>query len=140
MESRNYFSFRVANSDDSQWDARGNLLIPGGQSVGNLLRHIFEQLGLISSSLMQRSFYGWEFSAVSSDVAIWVVLQTIGAESWLVIAQERKGFLKRMLKLGRKRAFESVLDGIERTLSVSASISELKRFTRMEYEKIDGGQ
>ena len=135
MVTRTYMTVVSKFEDDGEWDNDGNLLVPGGLALGTTIVDLLSKHGFTSSKPVQHSFYGWEFTILSSGLSIWCIIQAghLGTNSWLLIFNQRVGLVQQLFRLGDAR-FQSFLIKFNELMRHEESTLQMGWYTRAEYE------
>lgn len=127
---RSFVTFDADLPEDSVFADSGDIEVPGGRNVSELLA---EQLRLRRWSVcnpVQRDYYGWEFSGEVNGVETWMLLQS--GEPWLLIIEGR-----------RKRAFwfpkaiepsDQSLERIDEVLKSCGQFGGISWHTKQDYD------
>ena len=141
MILRNYVTFTASCSDDAVWDENGNIRVPGGQNVSELLQIRLRKSGYTCTNAVRHHFYGWSFEVAGARGTVWCLVQSggMGPESWLLICEPRSP--GRLFKWRRLSALADVVKALDQNFKDDERISDVLWYTRDEYESIqrDGG-
>jgi hypothetical protein len=85
---RSFVTFNADLSDDAVFTESGDIEVPGGRNVSELLVQQLRLQGWTACNPVQRDYYGWEFSGEVDGIETWMLLQS--GESWLLIIEGRK--------------------------------------------------
>jgi hypothetical protein len=129
---RTFVTFEADFPDDSVWDAKENLMVPGGRVLATWLRERLQDRGLECSGVAQQRFYGWRFDATVRDEPVECILQ--GGHPWLLISEPKTSLLGRLVGHVDRSALEVVASSIHDILKRDLRFSSVRWFTRKDYE------
>lgn len=130
-EQATFATFDSDLPDDSEFSDAGDIVIPGGRGLSEVLTQAFERQGFNVLEWNQYEFYGWQTTLELSGQKCWILLQ--GGRPWLLIAENRSGILSWIHKTGD--AFRETLLAIDTALKDEDRIKNVSWFSRAEYEK-----
>jgi hypothetical protein len=136
MNLRNHVNFESDLPDDAAWDDSDNLIVPGGRSVATHIHSELSRQGYSCTSVLQHSFYGWEFTAGNSVISLWCLLQSggRGEQSWLLLFEQRRSLLGRVFGENDDTAVREFANVIQSLLTNSAHFSNVRWYSKSEYE------
>jgi hypothetical protein len=85
---RSFVTFNADLPDDSVFTNGGDIEVPGGRNVSELLAERLRLHGWSVRDPVQRDYYGWEFSGEVDGIETWMLLQS--GEEWLLIIEGRR--------------------------------------------------
>ncbi len=85
---RSFVTFNANLPDESVFTDSGDIQVPGGRNVSELLAEQLRLQGWTVCTPVQRDYYGWEFSGEVDGIETWMLLQS--GEPWLLIIEGRK--------------------------------------------------
>ena len=133
--SRNFITFDADLPDDSQWDAREVLLVPGGRTIAQVLHEFLCKRGYLCSDVAQHSFYGWVFGASNKTGFVRCLVQYPGP--WLLMCEKSVSFLDRLFRRTPEPAPQEFLDTVYDVLSTDRRFSKVRWFTRDDFLRGD---
>ena len=89
---QNFATFRSSLPDDSI-EADGEIVVPCGRGLMDLIRTAFQRSGFDASEIDQHSHYGWSFDASGAEGHFWLMIQY--PEPWLLMIQDSRAIWKR---------------------------------------------
>src|ERR1051325_8056390 len=89
-------TFNADLPDDELWDDNGNLLVPGGFALAELLVAALQRLGCFCDKVVQHSFYGWSF-VLDCDGKKARCILTRAEDEWLLQVERKRSRLIRFL-------------------------------------------
>lgn len=129
-EQRTFVTFNAVFPDDFEFLESGDIAVPGGRNICNVIMGILQNLGLTVSKPEQHQFYGWELTAKKDGCEYWFLLQY--PESWLLIAQDKTGIFGRMKS--QATSFGATLADLNQKLAEDERFSNIRWFAKGEYE------
>jgi hypothetical protein len=125
--------FAADYPDDALWNEQGDLQIPGGRHIADLIANSLRSVGKQCSEVSQRSFYGWQFSIETDSSSALAVLQQ--STEWLLVLGANESLLD---WLGGKRSSEETLQqlavSVKAVLEKDEHISNVRVMKEKEYE------
>ena len=73
---RGFVTFDADFPDDSEWNEKGDLLVPRGRAIAEELRAELRLRGCSCTEVNQHSFYGWSFDATYDCFTVPLVLES----------------------------------------------------------------
>jgi hypothetical protein len=138
MDIRNYVTFEASCRDDAEWDGAGNLLIPGGRSVAEILSVELYRKGFTCAALSQHSFYGWRFNAIElqGKEVVSCLLQSggYGAQSWLLICDQKDSIIRKLLGSNERNILPRVVNALDKIFEEHRLFSNHRWYTASDYE------
>lgn len=128
---RNFATFRSSLPDDSI-EADGEIVVPCGRGLMDLIRTAFQHSGYEASEVDQHSHYGWSFDASGSEGCFWLMIQY--PEPWLLMIQDSRAIWKRAFS--GKAAFERFISGSHSIVQSVSEISDLRWVTQHEWQEL----
>ena len=133
MDPRDYVAFHADFPDDAQWDAQGNLFVPGGQTIAESLRTQLQSAGFSCSDVFQHDDYGWTFDAVSEKIKVWCLLAAV-EDAWLLILKQKKSIIRYLFVPIGNLAFEEFQDKVHEILTGDERFSKVSWYTKSDYD------
>jgi hypothetical protein len=128
---KNYVTFDADFPDDIQWTEAGDILVPAGQEVAEVISSALSQYGFACSSPEQHSYYGWAFE-VNAGPQFLCIVQSF--KTWLLICDLQFSLKDRLLGRKYSQEYQAVLDALNSVLQQDTRFSKVKWFTQEEYE------
>ncbi len=132
---RTYATFTSSLPDDQQ-EKDGEIVIPGGRNILGRLHDGLARRGFSVSEIKQHEDYGWCFEIVAPSCRIWCLIQF--CEPWLLITDRCGGLLKRLLGVSDDSTHRKVCETFQDIIAEDSSFSELRWFTKAEFEETKG--
>ena len=129
--TRNFAEFQAALPDDTIWDDDGNPVVPGGEALTNRLRKLLIAMDWECVQTSQHSFYGWSFD-IGPRGDHRVLLQYPGP--WLLTIERHPGWWRHLMGRPDDRVPGDLIQAVRTALESDELITEIKWFTREEYE------
>lgn len=101
----NFATFRSSLPDDSI-EADGEIVVPCGRGLMDLIRTAFQRSGFEASEIDQHSHYGWSFDASGAEGRFWLMIQY--PEPWLLMIQDSRAIWKRAFQVRQPMSDSSV--------------------------------
>jgi len=132
VSPKGFVTFSSTIQDDSV-ECKGDIVVPGGRSVAEIIQRGLMSRGYRCDEVEQRSHYGWEFEVHDADAQFDVVLQWV--EPWLVILEPSATFWRRLLRRSSEEGYRRCVDSLVDVLRDDGRFGDLQLFTREEYER-----
>lgn len=128
---RTLLTFSSDMSDDGQWDAKGNVILPPGRLHSELFADLLSQRYTMILPPWNEEDYGWEFLCRAEGFPVSVLLQS--GERWLitVIPASVFGFLR---PSRRRKALQAVCAAFDEIMRRDPRFHDLQWFTHGEYD------
>ncbi|MAB09695.1 hypothetical protein [Hyphomonas sp.] len=123
---RNFAVFDADLPDDTVFSETGDISIPGGHALVQILASRLNAAGWQTTNPVQHEYYGWAFFVRQKQRKYWLLLQT--GSSWLLICEPMGLFQKRA-------GLSSFLSALDRVLKATPIITKLSWHTRQDYEQ-----
>lgn len=127
---QNFATFRSSLPDDSI-EADGEIVVPCGRGLMDLIRTAFQRSGYEASEIDQHSHYGWSFDASGVEGRFWLMIQY--PEPWLLMIQDSRAIWKRAF--AGKADFERFINRSRTTMQSIAQIRDIRWFTESEWQQ-----
>ncbi len=130
VDQRTFVTFEANLLDDAEFAESGDISVPGGLKVCEVLIDAIRGESLWVSDPEQHESYGWQFTAKFRDTDVWMLLQK--TELWLLIIECRSGksgWFSRTQKLSADST-KLIHDALKRV----PEFSNISWFTRREFE------
>ena len=132
---KNYITFYADFLGDSKWTETGDILVPEGRQVVEVIYSMLSQHGFDCSSPKQHSFYGWAFEI--NNGRFQCVLQSI--DPWLLICDVQLSLKDKLLRKKHSKEHKKVLDAINLVLQQDTRFNTINYFTYEEYKISEDG-
>jgi hypothetical protein len=131
MEMREFVTFEADFPSDTQWDAGGNLLVPGGKAIIGFLAGQMQRYGFTASHPVQHSFYGWAIDVETAGARFWCMVQYPGP--WLLLTERRPSISDRLLGRSHTQEHQELLECLHGIMKADKRFSSIKWYTRQQY-------
>lgn len=125
---RNFATFQSSLPDDTI-EAEGDIVVPGGRRLMDLIRSAFQRSGYKATEVDQHSSYGWFFHATGAEGCFWLMIQY--PEPWLLMIQDSRWVWKRVF--AGKADFVRFIERSRAILPSVSEINDLQWFTEREW-------
>ena len=131
MILRTYFTFSADFPDDAEWDAKGNLVRPGGLAIAEFISRGTGSRGMPTTAPRQHNFYGWAFEVLHKGVNVWCLLQ--GGEPWLFLTDVPRSIWGTLTGRRHTEVHNEVVQVIAEVLLEDTRFVDVTAFTKDEY-------
>ena len=128
---RNFATFTSSLPDDSV-EEEGEVVVPCGRSLMDLIRTAFRHFGYGVTEIEQHSSYGWFFDATGAEGRFWLMIQY--PDPWLLMIQDSRPAWKRTFS--GKADFERFINWSHAIVQSVSEISELRWVTEREWQEV----
>ena len=128
---RNFATFTSSLPDDSV-EAEGEIVVPCGSDLMDLIRTAFHRFGYQVTEIDQHSSYGWFFYATGAEGCHWLMIQY--PEPWLLMIQDSRAVWKRAF--AGKADFERFINSSHAIVQSVSEISDLRWVTEREWQEV----
>lgn len=132
MDIQDCITFEADFPDDTAWDARGGVIVPGGRAIALTLVALLESRVLTCSKPQQHSFYGWTFEVGFDGATIWCLLQYPGP--WLILTECRTSVAMRVLHPRQRDKHQNVLRELVAAMHSDSRFTKIRPLTKAEFE------
>ena len=127
---QHFATFKSSLPDDSI-EAEGEIVVPCGHELMDLIRTAFQRSGYEATEIDQHSSYGWAFDATGSEGCFWLMIQY--PEPWLLMIQDSRPIWKRTF--AGKADFERFINRSHGIMQSVFEISDLRWVTERDWQE-----
>ncbi len=131
--ARTFVTFDTTFPDDPLFDEAGEMKVPGGRRVAELIVAALRSSGVKVTDPEQHSWYGWRFMLSTGDGVFRFILQN--PDRWLLFVSREPTFFERFSIGEIETGLPDVLGRIAEIINGDNRFQSPAWFTREEYEK-----
>ena len=132
-ELRVFVTFNADFPDDTKWNDSGDMVIPGGQTIAEVLKQALESHGCTCSCVYQHSHYGWTFDTTCDSFTSQCVLAAAEG-AWLLQLVPKRSLVSLLTGKSHVAKIRLAQTCVHTILKSEDRFSEILWHTRQHYE------
>ena len=119
--------FKTELPDDTEWNDKGDPVVPAGRAVTTRLQQILRFAGINTNAPEQHSYYAWKVEAKRDNVEVECLVQAL--EPWILLTIPHGGLFSRKSK---RQLHIDVIAALANGMNVANGFPEVGWATRDE--------